>query len=39
MGPSPVVPYVGTWIEIFQCGGEPADRGVVPYVGTWIEMS
>ena len=34
-----VVPYVGTWIEIFfgflACLSIP---DVVPYVGTWIEM-
>ena len=33
-----VVPYVGTWIEIFKIGCSPILENVVPYVGTWIEM-
>ena len=35
----PVVPYVGTWIEIFLEVKEGACDEVVPYVGTWIEMA
>ena len=34
-----VVPYVGTWIEIFAGVREAGGEEVVPYVGTWIEMA
>ena len=34
-----VVPYVGTWIEIFTFRAVNVLDAVVPYVGTWIEMS
>ena len=34
----PVVPYVGTWIEIYLCQNSDDEAGVVPYVGTWIEI-
>ena len=34
-----VVPYVGTWIEIFEKMELFQEKKVVPYVGTWIEMS
>ena len=33
-----VVPYVGTWIEIFKNHSLIITLHVVPYVGTWIEM-
>ena len=33
-----VVPYVGTWIEIYEKDARGGTRYVVPYVGTWIEM-
>ena len=34
-----VVPYVGTWIEIWGNNNGVQDNFiVVPYVGTWIEM-
>ena len=34
-----VVPYVGTWIEIYQDYDiKLLSNDVVPYVGTWIEM-
>ena len=33
-----VVPYVGTWIEIFFLSSRFTNSGVVPYVGTWIEI-
>ena len=33
-----VVPYVGTWIEIFGIRNVMSCAIVVPYVGTWIEM-
>ena len=33
-----VVPYVGTWIEIFKFSFQKPKNLVVPYVGTWIEM-
>ena len=33
-----VVPYVGTWIEIFWPSFMPFRGKVVPYVGTWIEI-
>ena len=33
-----VVPYVGTWIEIFTLLPRRHDYYVVPYVGTWIEI-
>ena len=33
-----VVPYVGTWIEIFTLKYLYRRCRVVPYVGTWIEM-
>ena len=33
-----VVPYVGTWIEIFQALKDLFLTFVVPYVGTWIEI-
>ena len=35
----PVVPYVGTWIEIQRGSVLSAGAAVVPYVGTWIEIS
>ena len=35
----PVVPYVGTWIEISRYGIVGISNPVVPYVGTWIEIS
>ena len=34
----PVVPYVGTWIEILNYTIIAVIPSVVPYVGTWIEM-
>ena len=34
----PVVPYVGTWIEIPTYPLLPDHYHVVPYVGTWIEI-
>ena len=34
----PVVPYVGTWIEIVALNNAYEGLRVVPYVGTWIEM-
>ena len=34
-----VVPYVGTWIEIYTNTKIQASASVVPYVGTWIEIS
>ena len=34
-----VVPYVGTWIEIWIFTSKIMLPGVVPYVGTWIEIS
>ena len=33
-----VVPYVGTWIEIFAFINYHLYFSVVPYVGTWIEI-
>ena len=36
--PSGVVPYVGTWIEIFDADPNARMLSVVPYVGTWIEI-
>ena len=33
-----VVPYVGTWIEMFMTLRGLKDGKVVPYVGTWIEI-
>ena len=33
-----VVPYVGTWIEIWLAAAKSLNRLVVPYVGTWIEI-
>ena len=33
-----VVPYVGTWIEMYNVSIESASQKVVPYVGTWIEI-
>ena len=33
-----VVPYVGTWIEIFDVALRMQIFTVVPYVGTWIEI-
>ena len=33
-----VVPYVGTWIEIFLAQRVKYCKRVVPYVGTRIEM-
>ena len=33
-----VVPYVGTWIEMYLCQNSDDEAGVVPYVGTWIEI-
>ena len=33
-----VVPYVGTWIEIFLLTTIYYHKSVVPYVGTWIEI-
>ena len=33
-----VVPYVGTWIEIFKRRDKTMKVLVVPYVGTWIEI-
>ena len=36
--PSPVGPYVGTWIEILLLLQPGCSHCVVPYVGTWIEM-
>ena len=36
--PSPVVPFVGTWIEILGLGRAKIKREVVPFVGTWIEI-
>ena len=33
-----VVPYVGTWIEMFWYCGRCYSTIVVPYVGTWIEI-
>ena len=33
-----VVPYVGTWIEIYYNHFSPSLLCVVPYVGTWIEI-
>lgn len=33
-----VVPYVGTWIEMFPAGSVTFKALVVPYVGTRIEM-
>ena len=33
-----VVPYVGTWIEIFTSFRKKESANVVPYVGTWIEI-
>mgnify|MGYP005761234165 CR=1 FL=1 len=33
-----VVPYVGTWIEIFIAFLGHYFSEVVPYVGTWIEI-
>ena len=33
-----VVPYVGTWIEIWKRLLKRKGRSVVPYVGTWIEI-
>ena len=35
----PVVPYVGTWIEIELRQTNGLILIVVPYVGTWIEIS
>ena len=34
----PVVPYVGTWIEIASLRFPSLSCSVVPYVGTWIEI-
>ena len=34
-----VVPYVGTWIEIYKERRYKDSPTVVPYVGTWIEIS
>ena len=34
----PVVPYVGTWIEIDLFRSNLLGCLVVPYVGTWIEI-
>ena len=34
-----VVPYVGTWIEIYMKISSYMQLHVVPYVGTWIEIS
>ena len=34
----PVVPYVGTWIEIYAYRADQNTNTVVPYVGTWIEI-
>ncbi len=34
-----VVPYMGTWIEIFRIFHPPISFYVVPYMGTWIEIS
>ena len=34
-----VVPYVGTWIEMYMRIRYLHVRRVVPYVGTWIEIS
>ena len=36
--PTSVVPYVGTWIEIYLVCPATITPSVVPYVGTWIEM-
>ena len=33
-----VVPYVGTWIEIYLIKKPINNLAVVPYVGTWIEI-
>ena len=33
-----VVPYVGTWIEIYHLTEITSVDVVVPYVGTWIEI-
>ena len=33
-----VVPYVGTWIEIYEEMMDHLRHIVVPYVGTWIEI-
>ena len=33
-----VVPYVGTWIEIWAYWYICPEKHVVPYVGTWIEI-
>ena len=33
-----VVPYVGTWIEMYQTSWILRLVQVVPYVGTWIEI-
>ena len=34
-----VVPFVGTWIEIFHFHNHIYINIVVPFVGTWIEIS
>ena len=33
-----VVPYVGTWIEMYWPSHRSSVAEVVPYVGTWIEI-
>ena len=35
----PVVPRVGTWIEILMVSDLNKKLGVVPRVGTWIEIA
>ena len=39
LGKYPVVPLVGTWIEILSHINGERERHVVPLVGTWIEIS